>query len=133
MKPISASIVKSIPIKARLICIDNTGAKQLELIAVKVYKGRKRRYPKAGVGDVIICSVKKGKEKMVHEVVHAVVVRQKKEYKRPDGTRIKFTDNAAVLVNPNTFEPLGTEIRSVIAKEAVERFSTIGKIASIVL
>jgi large subunit ribosomal protein L14 len=133
MKPISASIVKSIPMKARLVCIDNTGAKQLELLSVKTYKGRKRRLPKAGVGDVIICSVKKGKEKMVHEIVYAVVVRQKKEYRRPDGMRVKFMDNAAVLVNPKTFEPLGTEIRSVIAKEAVERFSTIGKIASIVL
>lgn len=133
MKPISASVIRSISLKTKLICIDNTGAKMLELISVKTYKGRKRRLPKAGVGDVIICSVKKGKEKMVHEVVHAVVVRQKKEYRRPDGTRIKFMDNAAVLVNPKTFEPLGTEIRSVIAKEAVERFSPIGKIASIVL
>lgn len=133
MKPVTANISKSIQLKTRLVCADNSGAKELELIAVKTYKGKLRRLPKAGVGDVIICSVKKGKEKVAHTVVHAVVVRQKKEYRRADGERIKFTDNAAVLVNPKTFEPTGTEIRSVIAKEVVERFSPIGKIASIVL
>lgn len=133
MKAISSAAVRSIPLKARLVCADNSGAKELELINVKGYKGKLRRLPKAGVGDVIICSVKKGKEKIRHEVVYAVVVRQRQEYRRSDGTRVKFEDNAAVLVNPKTFEPQGTEIRSVIAKEVVERFSPIGKIASIVI
>jgi large subunit ribosomal protein L14 len=133
MKGISSNPIKSIPLKARLVCADNSGAKELELINVKGYKNKLRRIPKAGVGDVIICAVKKGKEKIRHEVVYAVVVRQKQEYKRSDGTRVKFEDNAAVLVNPKTFEPTGTEIRSVIAKEVVERFTAIGKIASIVL
>lgn len=133
MKAISSNPIRSIPLKARLVCADNSGAKELELINVKTYKGKLRRIPKAGVGDVIICAVKKGKEKMRHEVVYAVVVRQRQEYKCSDGTRVKFEDNAAVLVNSKTYEPLGTEIRSVIAKEVVERFSPIGKIASIVL
>lgn len=133
MKAVTSNIVRSIPLKARLVCADNSGAKELELIAVKGYKGRLRRLPKAGVGDVIICSVKRGKEKIRKTVVYAVIVRQKKEYMRVDGMRVKFEDNAAILVNPKTFEPQGTEIRSVIAKEVVERFSAIGKIASIVL
>ncbi len=133
MKALSANVTRSIQLKTRLNCVDNTGAKELELIAVKGYKGVLRRLPKAGIGDVIICSVKKGKEKIRSQVVYAVIVRQKKEYRRKDGTHVKFTDNAAVLVNPKTFEPQGTEIRTVIAKEVVERFSTIGKIASIVL
>ncbi len=133
MKAVTANVTKSIHLKTRLVCADNSGAKELELIAVKGYKGKMRRLPKAGVGDVIICSVKKGKEKLRKTVVYAVIVRQKKEYRRYDGERVKFWDNAAVLVNPKTFEPQGTEIRSVIAKEVVERFSAIGKIASIVL
>lgn len=133
MKPVSAKVTKPLPIKARLNCVDNTGAKELEVINVKGYKGRLRRLPRAGVGDVVICSVKRGKEKMMHQIVHAVIVRQKKEYRRLDGTRVKFTDNAAVIINAKTLEPQGTEIRTVIAKEVVERFSTIGKIASIVL
>src|SRR3990172_4377506 len=131
MKAVTANVTRAIHLKTRLACIDNSGAKELELIAVIGYKGKLRRLPKAGVGDVIVCSVKKGKEKLRKTVVHAVVVRQKKEYMRYDGERVKFMDNAAVLVNPKTFEPQGTEIRSVIAKEAVERFSPIGKIASI--
>lgn len=133
MKPIAASVTKSIQLKTVLTCADNTGAKELRLIAVLGYKGKLRRLPKAGVGDVVICSVTKGKEKMRHEIVHAVIVRQKKEFRRSDGTRVRFTDNAAIVVNPKTFDPQGTEIRTVIAKEVVERFSSIGKIASIVL
>ncbi len=133
MKAMTSNVVRSIPLKARLVCADNSGAKELELINVKGHKGKLRRLPKAGIGDVIICSVKKGKEKLRHEIAYAVVVRQKQAYKRSDGTRVKFEDNAAVLVNPKTFEPQGTEIRSVIAKEVVERFTPIGKIASIVL
>lgn len=124
---------RPLPLGARLVCADNSGAKELEIIAVKGYHGRIRRLPRAGVGDVVICAVKKGKEKVRHTVVHAVVVRQRKEYMRYDGTRVKFSDNAAVLVNPKTYEPTGTEVRSVIAKEVVERFTAIGKIASMVL
>lgn len=133
MKAIAAKTTRPIQLGTMLNCADNTGAKEMELIAVRGYKGRLRRLPKAGIGDVVICSVKKGKEKMRKQVVYAVIVRQKKEYRRPDGTRVKFTDNSAVLVNSKTFEPQGTEIRTVIAKEVVERFSAIGKIASIVL
>jgi len=133
MKAVTAHISKGIQLKSRLICADNSGAKELEVIAVKTYKGKLRRLPKAGIGDVVVCSVKKGKEKIRKTVVYAVIVRQKKEYRRYDGERVKFVDNAAVLVNPKTFEPQGTEIRSVIAKEVVERFSAIGKIASIVM
>jgi large subunit ribosomal protein L14 len=133
MKAVSSNPIRSIPLKARLVCADNSGAKTLELINVRGYHMKLRRIPKAGIGDIIICSVKKGKEKIRHEVVYAVIVRQKQAYKRSDGTRVKFEDNAAVLVNPKTFEPIGTEIRSVIAKEVVERFTPIGKIASMVM
>ncbi|MCD6381371.1 MAG: 50S ribosomal protein L14 [Candidatus Aenigmarchaeota archaeon] len=133
MKPISARRTKGITIGTVLNCADNTGAKKLEVIAVKGYKGVARRYPSAGIGDVVMCSVKKGTEKLRKKVVYVVIVRQKKEYRRKDGVRIKFEDNAAVLVNPKTLEPQGTEIRSAIAKEVVERFSPIGKIAGIVV
>ena len=133
MKGLTANVTRAIPLQARLVCADNSGAKELMLIAVKGYHGKMRRLPRGGVGDVIICSVKKGKEKVRKTVVYAVIVRQKKEYMRSDGTRVKFSDNAAVLVNAKTYEPIGTEIRSVIAKEVVERFTAIGKIASMVL
>jgi len=133
MKGVSANITKGINLGTTLQCADNTGAKELELISVLKYKGVRRRIARAGVADVILCAVKKGKEKMRHQIVHAVIVRQRKEYRRYDGIRIKFSDNAAVLVNPKTYEPVGTEIRSVIAKEVVEKFSAIGKIAYMIV
>ena len=133
MKAVSSKITKGIQLESILNCADNSGARKLRVIAVKGYKGVHRRLPKAGVGDVIICSVVKGSEKLRKTVVYAVVVRQRRAYRRPNGVRIKFEDNAAVLVNPKTFEPQASEIRTAIAKEAVERFSAIGKIASIVV
>lgn len=133
MKGISANVTDGINLGTMLNCADNTGAKKLELIGVRGFKGKHRRIPSAGVGDVIMCSVKKGVEKLKKTVVYAVIVRQKKEYMRVDGSRVKFEDNAAVLVNPKTFEPQGTEIRSAVAREVVERFTPIGKISSIVV
>jgi len=133
MHAVSARVTKGIQIGTMLNCIDNTGVKKLEVIAVKGYRGVRKRYPKAGVGDVVICRVEKGAEKWRKKVVYAVVVRQRKEYRRYTGERIKFEDNAAVLVNEKTFEPVGSEIRGAIAREVVERFPAIGKIASIIV
>ncbi len=133
MRGVSASITKAIQLGTRLKCIDNSGVKELEVIAVRGYKGVRRRLPKAGVADVVVCRVVKGAEKWRKKVVHAVIVRQKKEYRRITGERVKFEDNAAILVNEKTFEPIGTEIRGAIAREVVERFPSIGKIASIVV
>ncbi len=133
MQNVSAKITKGIQLGTMLQCADNTGAKEMELMSVLKYRGVRRRLCRAGITDVIICAVKKGKEKMRHQIVHAVIVRQRKEYRRHDGIRIKFSDNAAVLVNPKTYEPIGTEIRSVIAKEVVEKYSAIGKIAYMIV
>ena len=66
-------------------------------------------------------------------VVPAVIVRQKKEYRRPDGTRIKFEDNAAVVLKDDKGNPKGTLIKGPIAKEVVERWPAIAKIAKIVV
>jgi len=132
MKPVSAKITKTLQAGSYLNCVDNTGATILQIIAVKGYKGVKRRSPRCGVGDWIICAVKVGDSKIMHEVVHAIIIRQKKEYRRINGMRVKFEDNAAVLINEKG-EPRGTRIRGPVAREAVERFSTIGKIATIIV
>ncbi len=123
---------KGLSVGTTLLCADNTGAKILEITSVKTYHGVKRRHPKAGVGDLVTCSVKVGSEKLRKTLVQGVVIRQRKGYRRDDGTRIRFEDNAAVLINKMN-EPLGTEIHGPVAKEAVIRFSMIGKIASIVI
>lgn len=132
MKPIRANITKSLNAGSRLICADNTGAKIIEIISVFGYKGRRRRAPKAGVGDMIKITVKKGDVKIRKQMSNAVIIRQRAEYRRPDGMRISFEDNAAVLVDDRG-EPKGTELKGPVAKEAVERFSSIGKIASMVI
>jgi large subunit ribosomal protein L14 len=132
MKAISARVTKCLEVGSYLKCTDNSGAKLLQIIAVKGYKGVRRRRARAGVGDIVVCSVKKGDPKLRKQIVLAVIVRQRKEYRRPNGIRIKFEDNAAVLINEKR-EPRASEIKGPIAKEVVERFSAVGKIASIVV
>ncbi|MHB0875892.1 MAG: 50S ribosomal protein L14 [Anaerolineae bacterium] len=105
--------------QSRLTVADNTGAR--EIMCIRVMGGSKRRY--AGVGDVIIASVKQaapnsGVKK--GEVVRAVVVRTSKGYNRPDGTIIRFDDNAAVLIDDSR-SPRGTRIFGPVARELREK------------
>ncbi len=132
MKGVGSRITKGINHGALINCVDNSGAKVLRVFAVKGYKGRKRRQVKAGIGDVVLCSVKKGTPKIREETPLAVIVRQRKEIRRSDGTRIKFEDNAAILVGDKK-EPRGSEIKGPVAKEVVKRYPPIGKIARIVV
>lgn len=132
MKAITSNVAKSLPIGARLQCVDNTGAREVEIISVKGYKGVRRRLASAGVGDMVVISVKKGSVEMRREVTTAVVVRQKKEYKRADGLRVKFEDNAAVILSPEGVLK-GSEIRGPVAKEAADRWPAIGSAATIIV
>ena len=132
MKPISAKVTKGLQVGSFIKCVDNTGTILLQIIAVKGYKGVKTRIPGCGISSWIICSVKEGDPKLKHQIVHAIIVRQKKEYRRKNGMRVKFEDNAAILINEKG-EPRGTKIKGPIAKEVVERFSIIGKIATMVV
>ncbi|MEA1944971.1 MAG: uL14 family ribosomal protein, partial [Euryarchaeota archaeon] len=92
MKGIRASMPRPLNAGARLNCVDNTGARVVGIISVVGYRGVKNRYPKAGIGDMLIVSVKKGSPEMRKQIMRAVVVRQKKEYKRPDGMHVSFED-----------------------------------------
>ncbi|HOI70868.1 MAG TPA: 50S ribosomal protein L14 [Methanobacterium sp.] len=132
MKAITSNVSKSLPIGARLQCVDNTGAREVEIVSVKGYKGVRRRLAIAGVGDMVLISVKKGSREMRREVTTAVVVRQKKEYRRADGLRVKFEDNAAVILSTDGVLK-GSEIRGPIAKEAADRWPSIGSAASIIV
>lgn len=114
---------------SRLICIDNSGAKIVEIISVIAYKGRRRRRNSATIGDMIVAAVKVGEPDIRNKMIRAIVVRQAKEYSRPDGLKIKFEDNACIQVTEDGM-PKGTEIKGVIAREAIERWPNIAKIAS---
>lgn len=101
--------------ESRVNVADNTGAK--ELLCIKVLGGSQRRY--ATVGDIIVCSVKDAiPNGMVKkgEIVNAVIVRVRKEYRRPDGSYIRFDENAAVVID-NTNNPRGTRIFGPVARE----------------
>ncbi len=104
-----------IQVQSRLVGADNSGAK--EIMCIKVIGGSRKRY--ARVGDIIVASVKEaspdGNVKK-GTVVRAVVVRTSKEKRRPDGTYIKFDDNAAVLLNKQN-EPIGTRVFGPVARE----------------
>ena len=131
-KAVSANVTKAFTTNARLLCADNTGAKEIAIIAVKGYKGVRNRMPKAGVGDMVVASVKKGRPDIKKQVVHAVIVRQKMPYRRANGSRISFEDNAAIIVGEDGM-PKGTEIKGPVAKEAAERWIKISSLASIVV
>lgn len=132
MKSITAKLTRGLETGSNLKCADNSGAQIIRIIAVKGAHGVARRRPSAGIADMVVTAVKKGDPKMRHEVVMAVIVRTAMQYKRPSGLHVSFEDNAAVLVNEKG-EPRGTRIKGPIAKEVVERWSAIGKIASMVV
>lgn len=102
--------------ESRLTVADNTGAK--ELLCIRVLGGSKRRY--GYVGDVIVATVKQATPNASvkkGDVVKAVIVRTAKEYRRPDGSTIRFDDNAAVLLDPSGVNPRGTRIFGPVARE----------------
>jgi len=123
---------KGVNVGTYLTCADNTGAKIIQIIAVKGYKGRLDRYPKASVGDMVIVSVKKGTPQMRRQVLPAIVIRQRKVYRRESGSWVQFEDNAAVIASPEG-APRGSEIRGPIAKEAAEKWPRIAHAASTIV
>ena len=95
---------------------DNTGAKKLQV--VRVLGGYKKRY--AGLADIVTCVVKEADPRGTvkkSDVVHAVLVRARKETRRPDGTYVRFDDNAGVIVDLKSKEPKGTRIFGPVARE----------------
>lgn len=106
--------------ESRLTVADNSGAK--EILVIKVLGGSKRYY--GHVGDLVVATVKKasphGNVKK-SEVVRAVIVRTAKEFRRADGSYIKFDDNAAVIVDPESKNPIGTRIFGPVARELREK------------
>lgn len=108
-----------IQVETTLNVADNSGARKIKCI--RILGGSRRRY--ARVGDVIVVSVKDAipnSPVKKGSVVKAVVVRTKKEHSRKDGTFIRFSDNAAVVIN-EAFEPRGTRIFGPVARELRER------------
>jgi len=133
MKAIKAKITKGLQKESRIETCDNSGAKILKLISVKRAKTVYGRNPSAGIGDLILASVVKGRPDMRKQVVFAVIVRQTKEFRRPNGVRVKFEDNAAVVLKDDKGTPKGTIFKGPIAKEVTDLWPGIAKVAKLVL
>ncbi len=106
--------------ESRLRVADNTGAR--EALVIRVLGGSKRRYGR--VGDMIVVTVKQATPRAQvkkGEVVRAVIVRTRKEYRRPDGSSIRFDDNAAVILDGESRNPKGTRIFGPVARELREK------------
>ena len=118
-----------LPVAAVMNCADNTGAKNLYVISVKGLGGRYRRMPSATVGSMFIATVKKGKPDLRKKMTPAVVVRQRKAWRRKEGTFIYFEDNAGVIVNPKG-EMKGSAITGPVAKECADLWPRIASAAN---
>jgi large subunit ribosomal protein L14 len=106
--------------ESRLAVADNTGAR--EILVIRVLGGSKVRY--GHIGDIVIATVKSARpdgQVKKSDVVRAVVVRTAKEYRREDGSYIKFDDNAAVILKGESQDPLGTRIFGPVARELREK------------
>lgn len=119
--------------ESRLRVADNTGAR--EILVIRVLGGSTRRF--AGIGDIVVATVKDatpGGAVKAGDVVKAVIVRAKKETRRPDGSYIRFDENAAVIIKSNDNDPRGTRIFGPVARELRDKkFMKIASLAPEVL
>lgn len=133
MKGLSSNVTGGLQIGSKAPTCDNSGAKIVEIISVRNKKTTKGRRASAGVGDMVMISVKKGRPDVRKQVMHGIVVRQRKEFKRADGTRVKFEDNAIVVCKDEKGNPKGTIFKGPIAKEAADRWPAVANVASIIV
>lgn len=135
-----------LPVGAVINCADNSGAKNLYIIAVKGIKGRLNRLPASGVGDMVMATVKKGKPDLKKKVMPAVIVRQRKPWRRRDGLFLyfegnglffwivypSFLDNAGVIINPKG-EMKGSAITGPVGKECADLWPKIASTSGTVV
>ena len=109
----------ALPVGATMMCADNSGAKEIFIFAVTKNQACLSRLPAASVGDHVLCSVRKGKPELRKKVLHSVVVRQRKHWRRREGYFIYFQDNAGVIISQKGDMKAST-ILGPIAKECAD-------------
>merc|ERR1719456_1702158 len=108
-----------LPVGAVMNCADNTGGKNLYIISVVGRGARLNRLPAGAPGDMVMATVKKGKPELRKKVTPAIIIRQRKAFRRLDGTYLSFQDNAGVIVNQKG-EMKGSAVTGPVAKESAE-------------
>ncbi|KRX00751.1 Ribosomal protein L14 domain [Pseudocohnilembus persalinus] len=129
---IKLKVTLGLPVGAILNCADNSGAKAIYIIAAYGCRGHLSRLPAASVGDQVLASIKKGTPKLRKKVMQAVVVRQRKAWRRRDGLYIYFEDNAGCIVNLKG-EMKGSAITGPVGKEAADIWPKIAAAAGAVV
>ena len=135
MQPMKSKITKGLNHGSYVETCDNSGAKLIRVMSVKGggSKGVAGRKPNCGVGDLIVASVRRGTPEMRKQVVFAVIVRQRQSFRRPSGERVRFEDNAAVILKDESGSPKGTLIKGAIPREIAERWPMVSKLATIIV
>ena len=128
MRGIAGRQTRGLPTGARLLVADNTGAKEAMLINVIGYVGTMRRNPAGGVGDMLKVSIKKGSPSTRRQMFNAIIVRQRRPFRRVDGTWVQFEDNACVITNERG-DVKGSDIKGPVSREAAERWPRIAATA----
>jgi large subunit ribosomal protein L14 len=129
MKAISGKVTRGLNIGSYLISSDNSGAKIVKIVSIKGGKGTKGRQMSAKVSDWVKVSIKKGVVEMKGKVFDAVVIRQRKPWRRLTGERIAFEDNAVAILKDEKGNPKGTQIKGPVAREVLERWPSVAKLA----
>ena len=131
MKGIASRVTKTLVTGAVFTCADNSGARELYMIHIigKGGGGKRGKLAAVGVGDIVSVSVRKGTPAYLKKPVRVVVIRQRAPIRRANGMRVRFEDNAAIMINEENL-PIGTEVKGAMAREVIERFVKIGGIAS---
>jgi len=132
MKAVSARITAGLNLGSQAISADNSGAKIVRIVSVKKSKAKKGKQTCAKIADWVKVSVRKGIPDMKGKVFDAVIIRQRMAYRRYSGERIAFEDNAVAILKDEKGNPKGTQIKGPIAREVLERWPQVAKIASIV-
>ena len=133
MKAVNASVTRGLNLGSKVVAADNSGARIVKIVGVKHGKSKKGRQQYAKVADWVKVSVRLGKPELRGQVFDAVVIRQKKSYMRKTGERVCFEDNAVALLKDEKGNPKGTQIKGPVAREVLERWAQVAKIAQYVL
>jgi large subunit ribosomal protein L23e len=125
-------VTLGLPVGSNISCADNTGAKSLSIISIVGRSARLNRLPSGAPGDMVMSTVKKGKAELRGKVNPAVIIRQRKPYRRLDGCYVYFEDNAGVLINQKA-EMKGSAITGPVAKECADLWGRIASCAAMIL
>lgn len=129
MKAVSGNVTRGLAIGSMVEVADNSGARIARITSVVGGKTKGGRNQFAKVADWVKVSIRAGDPKMKGEVFDAVVIRQRRSWKRKNGERVSFSDNAVALLKDEKGNPKGTQIKGSVAREVQERWKEVAKLA----